>query len=123
MQLDRYIYTICIVHTDELRKSRQAIYMRQRSGHAQFEFTYDQFSRDAVQKATLQQILLDAYRTNGLSVSLPETQVNRTNCQNISLVKNESFMRNKGPVFLCPNIYGQQKYPVRNVSGNIEDIK
>ena len=56
-QLDRYIYTICIVHTDELRISRQAIYMRQRSGHAQFEFTYDRFSRDAVQKATLQQIL------------------------------------------------------------------
>ena len=63
VQLDRYIYTICIVHTDELRKSRQAIYMRQGSGHAQFEFTYDRFSRDAVQKATLQQILLDAYRT------------------------------------------------------------
>ena len=62
MQLDRYIYTICIVHTDELRKSRQAIYMRQLSGHAQFEFTYDRFSRDAVQKATLQQILLDGYR-------------------------------------------------------------
>ena len=56
---------------------------------------------------------------NGLSVSLPETQVNRANCQNISVVKNESFVRNKGPVFLCPNIYGQQKYPVRNVSGNI----
>ena len=37
---------------------------------------------------------------NGLSVSLPETQVNRANCQNISVVKNESFMRNKGPVFL-----------------------
>ena len=100
MQLDRYIYTICIVHTDELRKSRQAIYMRQLSGHAQFEFTYDRFSRDAVQKATLQQILLDAYTGhNGLSVSLPKTQVNRADCQNISVVKNESFMRNKGPVF------------------------
>ena len=61
---------------------------------------------------------------NGLSVSLPETQVNRANCQNISVVKNESFMRNKGPVFfLCLNIYGQQKYPVRNVSGNIGYIK
>ena len=60
---------------------------------------------------------------NGLSVSLLETQVNRANCQNISVVKNESFVRNKGPVFLCPNIYGQQKYPVRNVSGNIGYIK
>ena len=60
---------------------------------------------------------------NGLSVSLPETQVNRANCQNNLVVKNESFMRNKGPVFLCPNIYGQQKYPVRNVSGNIGYIK
>ena len=59
---------------------------------------------------------------NGLSVSLPETQ-DRANCQNISVVKNESFMRNKGPDFLCPNIYGQQKYPVRNVSGNIGYIK
>ena len=63
---------------------------------------------------------------NGLSVSLPETQVNRANCQNISVVINESFMRKKGPVFflcVCPNIYGQQKYPVRNVSGNIGYIK
>ena len=61
---------------------------------------------------------------NGLSVSLPETQViDRANCQNISVMKNGSFMRNKGPVFLCPNIYGQQKYPVRNVSGNIGYIK
>ena len=24
---------------------------------------------------------------------------------------------------MCPNIYGQQKYPVRNVSGNIGYIK
>ena len=31
-------------------------------------------------------------------------------------------MRNKGPVFLCPNIYGQQKYPVRNVSGNFHGV-
>ena len=61
---------------------------------------------------------------NGLSDSLPETQVNRANCQNISVVKNGNFMRNKGPVFfLCPNIYGQQKYPVMNVSGNIGYIK
>ena len=60
---------------------------------------------------------------NGLSVSLPETQVNRANCQNNSVVKNESLMRNKGPVFLCLNIYGQQKYPVRNLSGNIGYIK
>ena len=52
---------------------------------------------------------------------LPETQVNRANIQNIPVVKNRSFMRNN--VFLCPNIYGQQKYPVRNVSGNIGYIK
>ena len=123
MQLDRYIYTICIVHTDELRKSRQAIYMRQLSGHAQFEFTYDRFSRDAVQKATYNRFYWTDTGYNGLSVSLPETQVNRANCQNNSEVKNESFMRNKGPVFLCPNIYGQQKYPVRNVFGNIGYIK
>ena len=30
---------------------------------------------------------------------LPETQVNRTNKQNIPIVKNRSFMRNKGHVF------------------------
>ena len=122
MQLDRYIYTICIVHTDELRNSRQAIFMRQRSGHAQFEFTYDRFSRDAVWLPYNRFYWTDT-GYNGLSVSLPETQVNRANCQNNSVVKNESFMRNKGPVFLCPNIYGQQKYPVRNVSGNIGYIK
>ena len=32
---------------DELRMSRQVIYVRQRSGHAQFEFTDNRFSRDA----------------------------------------------------------------------------
>ena len=54
MQLDRYIYKICIVHIerDELPMSRQAIYMRQRSGPAQFEFNDDQFSRDAVHNGT-----------------------------------------------------------------------
>ena len=43
-----------IVHIgrDELRMSRQAIYVRQRSGHAQFEFTDDRFSRDADNNAT-----------------------------------------------------------------------
>ena len=56
---------------------------------------------------------------------LLETQVNRAYSQNISVVKNGSFMRNKGYVFLCvcPNIYGQQKYPVRNMYGNIGYIK
>ena len=69
--------------------SRQAIYVRQRSGHAQFEFTDDRFSRDADYNAT-QQYILD------LTV---ETQVNRANIQNIQVVKNRSFMRNKGLVF------------------------
>ena len=48
-----------IVHMgrDELRMSRQAIYVRQRSGHAQFEFTDDRFSRDADYNATQQYIL------------------------------------------------------------------
>ena len=59
---------------------------------------------------------------NGLSVSLPETQVNRANCQNISVVKNESFMRNKGPIFVSEHLW-TEKYPVRNVSGNIGYIK
>ena len=54
MQLDRYIYKICIVHIerDELRMSSQAIYIRKRSGPAQFEFTDNRFSRDAVHNAT-----------------------------------------------------------------------
>ena len=54
-----------IVHIvrDELRMSRQDTYMRQRSGHAQFESTDDRFSRDAVYTATQQKILVDAYRT------------------------------------------------------------
>ena len=69
--------------------SRQAIYVRQRSGHAQFEFTDDRFSRDADYYAT-QQYILD------ITV---ETQVNRANIQNIQVVKNRSFMRNKGLVF------------------------
>ena len=47
---------------------------------------------------------------NGLSVSLPETQVNRANCQNISVVKNESFMRNKGPIF-CVRTFMDRKIP------------
>ena len=48
-----------IVHIgrDELRMSRQAIYVQQRSGHAQFEFTDDRFSRDADYNATQQNIL------------------------------------------------------------------
>ena len=45
-----------IIHIvrDELRMSRQDAYMRQRSGRAQFEFTDDRFSRDAVYTATQQ---------------------------------------------------------------------
>ena len=46
---------------------------------------------------------------NGLSVSLLETKVNRANCQNISVVKNESFMRNKGPVFFCVRTFMDSK--------------
>ena len=42
---------------------------------------------------------------------LPGTQVNRANSQNISVVKNGSFMRNKGPVFWCPNIFWTAKIP------------
>ena len=55
-----------IVHIgrDELRMSRQEIYVRQRSGHAQFEFTDDRFSRDADYNATQQYIL------DGVSITL-----------------------------------------------------
>ena len=50
--------------------SRQAIYVRQRSGHAQFEFTDDRFSRDADNNATQQYII----RHNGLSITLTGKQ-------------------------------------------------
>ena len=86
-----------IVHIggDELRMSRQAIYVRQRSRHAQFEFTDDRFSRDADYNATQQYILdITVYLSHQ-----PETQVNRANIQNIQVVKNRSFLRNKGHVF------------------------
>ena len=43
---------IAHIGRDELRMSRQAIYVRQRSGHAQFEFTDDRFLRDAHNNAT-----------------------------------------------------------------------
>ena len=65
--------------------SRQAMYVRQRSGHAQFDFTDDRFSRDADYSAT-QQYILDITLTGA-------------NIQNIQVVKNRSFMRNKGHVF------------------------
>ena len=49
------------IERDELRMSRQAIYMRQRSGQAQLEFADDRFSHDAVYNATQQLIFVDAY--------------------------------------------------------------
>ena len=86
---------IADIGRDELRMSGQAIYVRQQSGHAQFEFTDDRFSRDADYNATQQYILdITVYLSH-----LPETQVNRANIQNIQVVKNRSFMRNKGHVF------------------------
>ena len=67
--------------------SRQAIYVRQRSGHAQFEFTDDRFSRDADYNATQQYILdITVYLSHQ-----PETQVNRANIQNIQVVKNRFY--------------------------------
>ena len=85
--------------------------MWQRSGHAQCEFIYDRFSRDAVPKDFIGRI---QDITDYLS-HLPETQVNRAYCQNILVVKNGSFMRNKRHVFfvffcVCPNIYGQKYF-------------
>ena len=41
-----------VIERDELRMSRQATYMRQRSRPEQFEFTDDRFSRDDVNNAT-----------------------------------------------------------------------
>ena len=38
-------------------------------------------------------------------------------------MKKKKFYENSGTCFWCPNIYGQQKYPVRNGSGNIGFIK
>ena len=66
-------------------------------GHAQCEFTDDRFSRDAVPNDFIGRIQ-DV--TDYLS-HLQETQVNRAYCQNTSVVKNGSFMRNKRHVFFC----------------------
>ena len=80
--------------------------MWQRSGHAQCKFTDDRFSHDAVPKdfiGCIQDI------TDYLS-HLPETQVNRAYCQNISVVKNGSFMRNKRHVFcVCVRTFTDSK--------------
>ena len=71
--------------------------MWQRSGHGQCEYTDDRFSRDAVSKDFIGRI---QDITDYLS-HLPETQVNRAYCQNILVVKNGSFMRNKRHVCVC----------------------
>ena len=65
MQLDRYIYTICIVHIDELSKSAQVIYVAAVR-------TCDAVPKDFIGR--IQDI------TDYLS-HLPETQVNRACCQ------------------------------------------
>ena len=76
----------------------------------QCEFTDNRFSRDAVPKDFIGRI---QDITDYLS-HLPETQVNRADCQKYFGSENGSFMRNKRHVFfcvcVCPNIYGQQKY-------------
>ena len=91
--------------------------MRQRSGHAQFEFTADRFSCDTVHSYPT----ID-FRHNGLSTTLTGNTDKQNKYTNIPVVENRSFTRNKGR-FLCSNIYGQQKYPVGNVFGNIGCIK
>ena len=52
--------------------STLAIYMRPQSGHAQFEFTKDQFSRDAVHNATQQYIF--SGHTQAITVFSGRTQ-------------------------------------------------
>ena len=81
-----------IVHIGrvELRMSRQAMYVRQRSGHAQFEFTDDRFSRDADYNASQQY---------GLSITLTGNAGKQSKYTKIQVVKNRSFIRNKGHVF------------------------
>ena len=56
VQVDKYIYKICIVNRKrgKLCMFRQAAYMQQQYGHAQFEFTDDRFSCDAINNATQQ---------------------------------------------------------------------
>ena len=76
VQLDRYIYTICIVHIDELRKSAQVIYVAA-VGTCAVRIIDDRFSRDAVPKDFIGRI---QDITDYLS-HLPETQVNRAYCQ------------------------------------------
>ena len=67
--------------------------MQQWSGHAQFEFTDDRFSRNAVHN--VYPTIVDACKVRrilDITVYLqhyPETQVNRANIQNIPVVKIE----------------------------------
>ena len=50
------------------RRSRQAIYMGQRPGYAQFEFTDDRVYRGYVYNATQQQILVDCVKSRSIIV-------------------------------------------------------
>ena len=47
---------------------------------------------------------MDAYYITVELSHLPETQVNRANIQNILVVKNRSFMRNKGHDFVSEHL-------------------
>ena len=100
MQLDRYIYTICIVHIDKLRKSAQVIYVAVVGTCAVRIYRRPVFSRCCSKGYPTTDFIGRIQDITDYLSHLPETQVNRAYSQNISVVKNGNFMRNKGHV-LC----------------------
>ena len=101
MQLNRYIYMICIVHIDELRKSAKVIYVAAVGTCAVRIYRRPVFSRCCSKGYPTTDFIGRIQDITDYLSHLPETQMNRAYSQNISVVKNGSFMRNKGHVFVC----------------------
>ena len=88
--------------------------MRQWSGHAQFEFTDDRFSRDAVHNATQQQWTHEGQTHTGhnsLSTTLTGNTGKQGKYTKYSGSENRSFMRNKGHVFFVSEQLRTAKIP------------
>ena len=101
MQLDRFIYTICIVHIYELRKSAQVIYVAAVGICAVRIYRQPVFSRCCSKGYPTTYFIGRIQDITDYLSHLPEIQVNRAYSQNISVMKNGNFMRNKRHVFVC----------------------
>ena len=90
VQLGRYIYTICIVHIDELRKSAKVIYVAAVRTCAVRIYRQPVFSRCSSKGYPTTDFIGRIQDITDYLSHLPETQVNRAYSQNISVVKNGS---------------------------------